>query len=145
MDLPSVVERLRQGLGDQGVTAHVEVLKKGRKDRDNILFIDASAEGNYEKVKTQNKLRPEDVDRIVSTYRERSAQPKYSHVAPLSELKANGYNLNIPRYVDTFEAEDAVDLKAVAKELVTLEKGMKETDAYLVKYCKELGIEMPFA
>jgi type I restriction enzyme M protein len=120
------------------------VLKRGRKDRD-ILFIDASGEGNYEKVKTQNKLRPADVDRIVSTYRERTAQPKYSHVATLDEVKANGYNLNIPRYVDTFEAEDAVDLTAVAKELVALEKGMKETDATLTGYCKELGIEMPFA
>jgi type I restriction enzyme M protein len=128
-----------------GIPTCIVVLKRGRKDRDNILFVDASGEGNYEKVKTQNKLRPADVDRIVNTYRERSAQPKYSHVAPLSELKANGYNLNIPRYVDTFEAEEAVDLKAVAKELVALEKGMKETDADLAKYCKELGIEMPFA
>ncbi len=128
-----------------GIPTSIVVLKKGRKDRDNILFIDASAEGNYEKVKTQNKLRPEDVDRIVSTYRERSEQEKYSHVATLAEVKANGYNLNIPRYVDTFEAEDAVDLKAVAKELQALEKGMKETDAELAKYCKELGIEMPFA
>jgi type I restriction enzyme M protein len=60
-------------------------------------------------------------------------------------VKANGYNLNIPRYVDTFEAEDAVDLTAVAKELVALEQGMKETDATLAGYCKELGIEAPFA
>ncbi len=128
-----------------GIPTSIVVLKRGRKDRDNILFIDASGEGNYEKVKTQNKLRPADVDRIVSTYRERTAQPKYSHVAKLDELKTNGYNLNIPRYVDTFEAEEAVDLKAVAKELQALEQGMNETDADLAKYCKELGIEMPFA
>ncbi len=125
-----------------GIPTSIVVLKKGRKT-DDVLFIDASQ--HYEKVKTQNKLRAEDVDRIVSTYRERTAQPKYSHVAKLDELKTNGYNLNIPRYVDTFEAEEAVDLKAVAKELVALEKGMKETDADLAKYCKELGIEMPFA
>lgn len=128
-----------------GIPTSIVVLKKGRKDRDNILFIDASAEGNYEKVKTQNKLRPEDVDRIVSTYRERREQEKYSHVATLAEVKTNGYNPNIPRYVDNFEAEEAVDLKAVAKELVALEKGMKETDTELAGYCKELGIEMPFA
>ncbi|MCB9163142.1 MAG: type I restriction-modification system subunit M [Flavobacteriales bacterium] len=127
-----------------GIPTSIVVLKKGRKDRDNILFIDASAEGNYEKVKTQNKLRPEDVDRIVSTYRERSEQEKYSHVATLAVVKANGYNLNIPRYVDTFEAEEAVDLKAVAKELVALEQGMKATDAELAGYCKELGIVAPF-
>lgn len=125
-----------------GIPTCIVVLKKGRKT-DDVLFIDASQ--HYEKVKTQNKLRPEDVDRIVSTYRERSAQEKYSHVATLAELKANGYNLNIPRYVDTFEAEETVDLNAVAKELVALEKGMKETDAALAGYCKELGIEMPFA
>jgi type I restriction enzyme M protein len=128
-----------------GIPTSIVVLKRGRKDRDNILFIDASGEGNYEKVKTQNKLRPADVDRIVNTYRERAAQPKYSHVATLDEVKTNGYNLNIPRYVDTFEAEETVDLKHVAKELVALEKGMKETDAALAGYCKELGIEMPFA
>jgi type I restriction enzyme M protein len=128
-----------------GIPTSIVVLKRGRKDRDNILFIDASGEGNYEKVKTQNKLRPADVDRIVSTYRERTAQPKYSHLATLEEVKANGYNLNIPRYVDTFEAEETVDLNAVAKELVALETGMKETDADLAGYCKELGIEKPFA
>jgi len=133
-----------------GIPTSIVVLKRGRKGRDNILFIDASGEGNYEKVKTQNKLRPQDVDRIVNTYREftsrrdgRSEQEKYSHVATLEEVKANGYNLNIPRFVDTFVAEDAVDLKAVAKELVALEKGMKETDASLAGYCKELGIEAP--
>ncbi|MBK6753757.1 MAG: type I restriction-modification system subunit M [Flavobacteriales bacterium] len=132
-----------------GIVTCIVVLKKGRKT-DDVLFIDASQ--HYEKVKTQNKLRPEDVDRIVRTYREsclpegrRTAQPKYSHVAKLADLKANDYNLNIPRYVDTFEAEEVVDLKAVAKELVALEKGMKETDADLANYCKELGIEMPFA
>ena len=118
------------------------MLKKGRQNSD-VLFIDASQ--HYEKVKTQNKLRPQDVDRIVSTYRERTAQEKYSHIAQMEELRANGYNLNIPRYVDTFETEETVDLKAAAKELQALEKGMKETDAALAKYCKELGIEMPFA
>jgi type I restriction enzyme M protein len=128
-----------------GIPTSIVVLKRGRKDRDNILFIDASGEGNYEKVKTQNKLRPQDVDRIVNTYRERSEQEKYSHVATLDEVKANSYNLNIPRYVDTFEAEESVDLNAVAKELVALEKGMKETDATLAQCCKELGIETPFA
>lgn len=125
-----------------GIPTCIVVLKKGRKTED-VLFIDASQ--LYEKVKTQNKLRPADVDRIVNTYRERSEQEKYSHVATVDELKANGYNLNIPRYVDTFEAEEAVDLKAVAKELQTLEQGMKATDAELAGYCKELGIEMPFA
>ena len=127
------------------IPTSIVVLKRGRKDKDNILFIDASGDGNYEKLKNQNKLRTADVDRIVNTYRERTAQVKYSHVAPLEEVKANGYNLNIPRYVDTFEAEEVVDLKAVAKELQAVEKRLKETDVTLASYCKELGIEMPFA
>lgn len=123
-----------------GIPTCIVVLKKGRQ-RNDVLFIDASQ--HYEKVKTQNKLRPEDVDRIVSTYRERSEQEKYSHVASMDEIKANGYNLNIPRYVDTFEAEEAIDLNAVARELQELEKGMKDIDAELAGYCKELGIEAP--
>ncbi len=122
------------------------VLKKNRGPGSeagaNILFIDASQ--HFEKIKTQNKLRTEDIDKIISTYRERKTEVKYSYVAPLSEVRANDYNLNIPRYVDTFEAEDAVDLNAVATELQALENGMKETDAVIAKYCKELGIEMPF-
>jgi len=124
-----------------GIPTSIIVLKKGRKT-DDVLLIDASQ--HYEKVKTQNKLRPEDVDRIVSTYRERTAQPKYSHVATLEEVKANGYNLNIPRYVDTFEAEETVDLNAVAKELRSVAEALEATDKELAGYCKELGIEMPF-
>ena len=123
------------------------VLKKNR-GRDpgptagDILFIDASQ--HFEKVKTQNKLRPQDIDKIISTYRERRTEAKYSHVAPLADVKANDYNLNIPRYVDTFEQEEAVDLNAVAKELQALEKGMKETDASIAGFCKELGVATPF-
>ena len=82
------------------------VLKKCRKEDDNILFIDASKE--FEKVKTQNKLRPEHIEKIVNTYRERKEIEKYSHLATLDEIKENDYNLNIPRYVDTFEEEEGM-------------------------------------
>ncbi|MEX1133141.1 MAG: type I restriction-modification system subunit M [Flavobacteriales bacterium] len=121
------------------------VLKKQREHAGDILFIDSSAEGNYEKVKTQNKLRPQDIDKIISTYRERRAEAKYSHVAPLAEVRENDYNLNIPRYVDTFEEEEAVDLNAVAKELRSVASSASATDALIAAYCKELGIEMPVA
>ncbi len=73
-----------------------------------MLFIDASA--HFEKVKNQNKLRPRDIDKIVQTYRQRSEEDKYSYKATLSEIAENDYNLNIPRYVDTFEEEEPVDL-----------------------------------
>ena len=96
-------------------------------------------------MKTQNKLRAQDIDTIVSTYRERKALDKYSYVAPLAEVKENDYNLNIPRYVDTFEEEEAVDLNAVPKELRSVAEALEATDKELAAYCEELGIEMPFA
>ncbi|MGJ3236301.1 type I restriction-modification system subunit M [Marivirga sp.] len=118
------------------------VLKKQRKDQDNVLFIDASQ--HFEKIKTQNYLREEDIAKLITTYRERTAEDKYSHVAPLEEIAENDYNLNIPRYVDTFEEEEPVDIQAVAQELKSLEKEMQSTDQSIANYCKELGIESPF-
>ena len=114
------------------------VMKKCRKEDDNILFIDASKE--FEKVKTQNKLRQEHIDKIVSTYRERKEIEKYSHCATLKEIKDNDYNLNIPRYVDTFEEEEEIDIKAVMSEIKELEAKRAELDAQIDVYLKELGI-----
>ncbi len=118
------------------------VLKKKREHSDNVLFIDASQ--HFEKVKTQNVLRTEDITKIIAAYKSRKAEDKYSHVAALSEIAENDYNLNIPRYVDTFEEEEAVNLKAVSKELKKLEKEIQNTDATIAEYCKELGIDTPF-
>jgi type I restriction enzyme M protein len=121
----------------------VLVFKKCRKHPDDILFIDASQ--HFEKVKTQNKLLPEHIDNIVTAYVNRTNVPKYSHVVSLADIKANDYNLNIPRYVDTFEAEDAIDLNAIAEQLITLEQTGKATDATIAGFCLELGIKPPFA
>jgi type I restriction enzyme M protein len=118
------------------------VLKKQREHAGDILFIDASQE--FEKVKTQNQLRPEDIDHIITTYRERKEEEKYSHVATLDEVAENDYNLNIPRYVDTFEEEEPVDLQAVSDALKSLDKDMQTTDATIAQYCEELGIDTPF-
>lgn len=118
------------------------VFKKCREDSENVLFIDAS--NNFEKAKNQNYLREEDIDKIISTYRERKEEDKYSHLASLDEIKENDYNLNIPRYVDTFEAEEPVDLDAVSAELKTLEVDMKTTDESIAKFCDELNIATPF-
>jgi type I restriction enzyme M protein len=85
------------------------VLKKRRQHPGDILFIDASQ--GFEKVKNQNVLRPQDIDKIVAAFRARQSEDKYSTVAALDEVKENDYNLNIPRYVDTFEEEEAVDLQ----------------------------------
>ena len=118
------------------------VLKKKREHGGNVLFIDASQ--HFEKVKTQNVLRPADIDKVLTAYKERKDEDKYSHVALLSEIAENDYNLNIPRYVDTFEEEEAIDLKTVSYELKNLEKDIQTTDAIIAAYCKELEIDTPF-
>ena len=114
------------------------VMKKCRQSDDNILFIDASKE--FEKVKTQNKLRPEHIQKIIETYRTRAEIEKYSHCATLKEIEENDYNLNIPRYVDTFEEEEVIDIKAVMAEIKELEAKRTELDAQIEVYLKELGI-----
>ena len=120
----------------------IMVLKKGREHRDNVLFIDASE--HYEKAKNQNQLRPEDIAKIVDTYRNRVTEDKYSYVATMEEIRENDYNLNIPRYVDTFEEEEPVDLAAVASEMKALDNEMQSIDATIQGFCNELGIESPF-
>ena len=114
------------------------VMKKCRQSDDNILFIDASKE--FEKVKTQNKLRLEHIQKIIETYRNRTEIEKYSHCATLKEVEENDYNLNIPRYVDTFEEEEEIDIKAVMAEIKSLEAKRTELDAQIEVYLKELGI-----
>jgi len=121
----------------------VLVFKKCRKNPDDILFIDASQ--HFDKVKTQNILRLEHIEKIIEAYKARSNQDKYSHVASLADIKANDYNLNIPRYVDTFEAEEEIDLNAIAAQLNVIDQQSKETDALIAGFCKELGIAPPFA
>ncbi len=118
------------------------VLKKKRENNKDVLFIDASQ--HFEKVKTQNVLRSEDIIKIINAYKTRSNEDKYSHVAPLNEISDNDYNLNIPRYVDTFEEEETVNLKTISKELKNFEKEIQTTDATIAAYCRELGIDTPF-
>jgi len=106
------------------------------------LFIDASQ--HFEKVKTQNILRDEHIDKIINTFRNRITEDKYSFVASLEQISENDYNLNIPRYVDTFEAEEDIDIEAIATALKTLDWDMKSTDETIALFCKELGIDTPF-
>lgn len=96
----------------------VLVFKKQRTSRD-VLFIDASSD--FEKIKNQNKLRPQDLDKIIETYTKRQDVDKYAHVASRQEIEENDYNLNIPRYVDTFEEEEPVDVEQLVKDLHDLD------------------------
>jgi type I restriction enzyme M protein len=117
------------------------VFKKCRENGDDIFFIDASS--NFEKSKNQNTLRPADLEKIVITYRQRKEEAQYSHRATLAEIEANEFNLNIPRYVDTFEEGIPVDLAEVARELRAIEAGMTSLDASIRDFCSELGLEAP--
>jgi len=122
-----------------GIPACVLVFKKNRS-RKNILFIDASGDGNYEKGKNQNILREQDLQRIIETYEAYEVIEKYSYVATPKEIKENDYNLNIPRYVDTFEEEEQVDLDIVKGTLFSIKAQLSEVESQMAKYLEELGL-----
>lgn len=113
------------------------VFKKCKKN-DDIFFIDASKE--YESGKNQNRLTDENIEKILNTYINRKDVEKYAHAASLEEIEENDYNLNIPRYVDTFEEEEEIDIKAVMKEIKELEAKRDELDKEINVYLKELGL-----
>ena len=111
------------------------IFKKCKETKD-VLFIDAS--NDYEKSKNKNALLPEHIDKIVETYEKRQTVDKYSYVASLDEIKENDYNLNIPRYVDTFEEEEPIDLDQVRKDLDSTNQEIEEIKAEINKYLREL-------
>lgn len=123
------------------IPTSIMVFKKCRENPENVIFIDSSK--HFERG-TQNILRPTDLEKIIATYRERKEVEKYSYLAPLSEIHENEYNLNIPRYVNTFKEEKPVDIVVVSKKLKTLENKMNDTDKELIALCKELNIDTPF-
>lgn len=124
------------------IPASILVFKKCREAEKDVLFIDASK--HFEKGKNQNRLRPSDIDKIITTYEKREEVEKYSHLATLDEIKENDYNLNIPRYVDTFEEEEEIDLDAVVAEIRKVDMEAAELDKKIAKYTQELGIASPF-
>lgn len=127
-----------------GIPAAIVIFNKGKKN-DNVLFIDASKE--FENGKNQNRLRPKDIKHIVDTYRKFVAEnlqtgvleDKYSYIATPNEIVENDYNLNIPRYVDTFEEEEEIDIIAVQDEIETLEGELLSVQSKMKEYLKELG------
>lgn len=129
-----------------GIPACILIFRKNRGSSDTVLFVDASGEGNFEKGKNQNVLREQDVARIVETYKnyrenkDFGGEEKYSHVATLDEIKGNDYNLNIPRYVDTFEEEELVDINEVQGNIKSIEKELSKVQKKMDEYMKELGL-----
>jgi type I restriction enzyme M protein len=127
-----------------GIPAAILIFSKAKANNENVLFIDASQ--HYESVKNQNRLRPQDIEHIVSTYRNFVAgklkpgivEDKFSYVATPDEIQENEFNLNIPRYVDTFVEEAEVDIAAVQKEIGKLEGELLTVQHEIEKYLKEL-------
>lgn len=120
-----------------GIPAAVLVFKKCRKDGDHVLFIDAS--DHFEKGKNQNSLRPEDVDRIIDCLSKRDVRDKYSAMVSIADIEANGFNLNIPRYVDKFEEADEIDIQATQAEIMVVNAEIADVEQQMQSYLKELG------
>ncbi|MGL5459356.1 MAG: type I restriction-modification system subunit M [Cetobacterium sp.] len=119
------------------IPACILIFKNNRKDKD-IVFIDASNE--FAKEKNQNVLRDDDIKKIVSTYKERKEIEKYSHIAQIEEIEENGFNLNIPRYVDTFEDEEIVDIDVLEDEILEIETELVSIRGEMKKILEELGL-----
>ena len=120
-----------------GIPASILIFDKNKGDNTDVLFIDASSE--FESGKNQNQLSEEHIQKIYDTYKNWKVIEKYSHVASLEEMKENEYNLNIPRYVDTFEEEAPVDIAATQAEIKAIKTKMAEVEAQMDKYLAELG------
>lgn len=114
-------------------------LKKNRKHSE-VLFIDASGDGNFEKGKNQNILRDEDIKKIIDAYKGYENVDKYAYKASREEIGENEYNLNIPRYVDTFEEEELIDIDEVRANIASIETELKVVQDQMDMYLKELGL-----
>jgi type I restriction enzyme M protein len=120
------------------IPAAILIFNRGKRTTD-VLFIDASHE--YEDARNQSKLRSQDIEKIVATYKKFQTVEKYVYRATSEEIRENDFNLNIPRYVDTFEEEEEIDLEAVQNRIDRIETKLTETRAELSKHLRELGLQ----
>lgn len=111
------------------------------KEREDILFVDASS--RFKRAKTQNYLGDDDIDAIVETFRSRAEHPRFSQLVSLADIEENDFNLNIPRYVDTFVPPPPVDMAAISREMAEIRNDMQDVDARIRAFCAELGLESP--
>ena len=124
-----------------GIPAAILIFDKGRKGskkRRSVLFIDASRD--FDQGTNQNRLTEENLAKICATYDAYEDVDKYAHAAPFEELAENDFNLNIPRYVDTFEEEEEIDIAATQREIERLEGELANVRAKMGKCLKELGV-----
>ncbi len=124
-----------------GIPAALMIFDKGRTPgaKEDVFFIDASRE--FSQGTNQNRLRAQDIDKIVETFHSRTVIHKYSHLASFAEIEENDFNLNIPRYVDTFEPEPEIDMEEVQKDIVRINKELAAVEAKMEGYLKELGFK----
>ncbi len=115
----------------------VIILKKDRQNKD-VLFIDAS--NDFTKSKNQNLLESKHIEKILETYMKRAAVEKYAHVATFEEIVENDFNLNIPRYVDTFEEEEPIDIVALSQEIVSLNKEIVKAESEFLSMLDDLAV-----
>lgn len=120
-----------------GIPAVILIFKRNKIDN-NVVFIDASRD--FGDVKTQSNLRQEDIKKVVAAYKQRESIDKYAYLASFDEIKENDFNLNIPRYVDTFEEEEEIDIAAVQQQIEGLEAELSEVRVKMIEYLKELDI-----
>jgi type I restriction enzyme M protein len=121
-----------------GIPAAILIFKKGKTDK-SVMFIDASNE--YEDNKNQNRLREKDIEKIVTTYKKRKTVDKYAYLAIREEIIENDFNLNIPRYVDTFEDEEEIDINLVQKDINQIEVELTSIQKQMKMYLEELGYD----
>lgn len=120
-----------------GIPAAILIFNRGKQTSD-VLFIDASRD--YAQGKNQNNLRAEDIEKILSAYRNFETVEKYAYRARFDEIAENDFNLNIPRYVDTFEEEEEIDIAAVQEEILVLEAELTAVRGKMDNYLKELEL-----
>jgi type I restriction enzyme M protein len=121
-----------------GIPASILIFKRSKKDN-TVLFIDGSH--SFEAGSPQNTLREVDIEKIVNTYRKRKSVEKYSYLATFDEIKENDFNLNIPRYVDTFEPEPPVNMKKVNAEISAIKKDLAIVEGEMLNYLRELKLD----
>ena len=122
-----------------GIPVCILVLKKCEKP-DDVLFINAAEQ--FEKGKRQNRLRPEDINKILDTYQFRREEERYSLRVSMKRIEKEGYNLNISRYISTAQTEEEIDLQAVNGELLSLAQNSEKAKAKHNAFLKELGLSV---
>jgi type I restriction enzyme M protein len=120
-----------------GIPATILIFDKNKGKNTDVLFIDASNE--FENGKNQNKLRDTDIEKIYNTYHNWETIDKYSFVASFKEIKENDFNLNIPRYVDTFEEQEPVDIQQTQQEISRLRNELSQVEGKMSNYLAKLG------